>query len=224
MATENENQAHHENAETRRQERREEANADYREQGDDMRQGGPDPDLPHRMRSRPGDGSFDPNVQAEDGTSDGVAAHMGSSGQGASQRGGDTIIATLAPTADATAGPPDAQGSPSGPQGGDLGTHPVDPYAAHERPRLQQPSVSDPRTNAAHPVDGVAATLDDAASLALVSPEAAVDLLVESRRIAVAEGHDSYRLVFNTGELAGQTVFHVHAHVLAGALREGSLA
>lgn len=32
-----------------------------------------------------------------------------------------------------------------------------------------------------------------------------------------------YRLVFNTGERAGQTVFHVHAHVLGGSLREGSL-
>ena len=88
MATEPEN--HHENAETRRQERREEANAEYREQGDDMRQGGPDPDLAHRLRTRSGDGNFDPNVQADDQTSDGVAAHIGSSGQGASQRGHDT--------------------------------------------------------------------------------------------------------------------------------------
>ncbi|MFC5679278.1 histidine triad nucleotide-binding protein [Aeromicrobium endophyticum] len=56
----------------------------------------------------------------------------------------------------------------------------------------------------------------DAASLALASPEAAVALLVETRRIAMAEGHDSYRLVFNTGEGAGQTVFHAHGHVLAG--------
>ncbi|RZK93343.1 MAG: hypothetical protein EOO62_32110, partial [Hymenobacter sp.] len=71
MATEPENQ--HENAETRRQERRAEASNDYREQGDDMRQGGPDPDLAHRLRTRSGDGNFDPNVQAEDGTSDGVA-------------------------------------------------------------------------------------------------------------------------------------------------------
>ncbi len=89
MATEPEDQ-HPDNAESRRAERREQANAEYREQGDDMRQGGPDPDLPHRLRTHPGDGNFDPNVQAEDGTSDGVAAHIGSSGQGASKRGHDT--------------------------------------------------------------------------------------------------------------------------------------
>jgi len=36
------------------------------------------------------------------------------------------------------------------------------------------------------------------------------------RQVATAEGHDDYRLVFNTGAGAGQTVFHVHGHVLAG--------
>ncbi len=90
MATETENKPDHENAETRRHERREEANAEYREQGDDMPQGGPDPDLAHPLPTHPGHGHIDPNVQAEDGTSDGVAAHIGSSGQGASKRGHDT--------------------------------------------------------------------------------------------------------------------------------------
>lgn len=43
---------------------------------------------------------------------------------------------------------------------------------------------------------------------------------------AIAREHadGDFRLVFNTGAGAGQTVFHVHAHVLAGGLTEGSLA
>lgn len=56
----------------------------------------------------------------------------------------------------------------------------------------------------------------DIASLATASPEAAAALLVETRRVAESEGHESYRLVFNTGADAGQTVFHAHGHVLAG--------
>ena len=42
---------------------------------------------------------------------------------------------------------------------------------------------------------------------------------------ALADEHcgGQFRLVFNTGESAGQTVFHVHAHVLGGGLAEGSL-
>jgi len=34
--------------------------------------------------------------------------------------------------------------------------------------------------------------------------------------IAKNEGIEQYRLVFNNGEEAGQTVFHVHMHVLGG--------
>lgn len=48
--------------------------------------------------------------------------------------------------------------------------------------------------------------------------------LVEVARLAAAQaGVTDFRLVFNTGTGAGQTVFHVHAHVLAGALAEGTL-
>ena len=35
--------------------------------------------------------------------------------------------------------------------------------------------------------------------------------------VATAEGYDDYRLVFNTGAGAGQTVFHTHLHLLGGA-------
>lgn len=55
----------------------------------------------------------------------------------------------------------------------------------------------------------------DIGSLAGADPEATIALLGEARRIADAEG-GSYRLVFNTGGDAHQTVFHCHGHVLAG--------
>lgn len=41
-------------------------------------------------------------------------------------------------------------------------------------------------------------------------------VLQEAAAVAAQEGLDSYRVVFNTGAGAGQTVFHVHAHVLGG--------
>lgn len=48
--------------------------------------------------------------------------------------------------------------------------------------------------------------------------------LVEVAGLAAKQsGHSDFRLVFNTGAGAGQTIFHVHAHVLAGALTEGTL-
>lgn len=44
------------------------------------------------------------------------------------------------------------------------------------------------------------------------------DLLKEARAVAEDDGiaDTGYRVVFNTGSQAGQTVFHVHAHVLGG--------
>lgn len=42
--------------------------------------------------------------------------------------------------------------------------------------------------------------------------------------IAADLGNGDFRLIFNTGAYAGQTVFHVHAHVLAGGpLAEGEM-
>ena len=47
-------------------------------------------------------------------------------------------------------------------------------------------------------------------------PEAAAGLVAGIRAVAEQEGLTDYRTVFNTGAGVGQTVFHVHAHVLAG--------
>jgi histidine triad (HIT) family protein len=41
-------------------------------------------------------------------------------------------------------------------------------------------------------------------------------VLREAVAVAADEGLDSHRILFNTGRGAGQTVFHVHAHVLGG--------
>ncbi|MCM2428474.1 histidine triad nucleotide-binding protein [Streptomyces sp. RKAG337] len=58
----------------------------------------------------------------------------------------------------------------------------------------------------------------DAAALAVGDPQAAVDVLREAGEVAAAEKtvDRGYRIVFNTGAGAGQTVFHAHAHVLGG--------
>jgi histidine triad (HIT) family protein len=56
----------------------------------------------------------------------------------------------------------------------------------------------------------------NAAELAAGDPAAMAELVTSAHAVATAEGHDDYRLVFNTGEGAGQTVFHTHLHVLAG--------
>jgi histidine triad (HIT) family protein len=47
-------------------------------------------------------------------------------------------------------------------------------------------------------------------------PVASAGLLAGIRGLAAQEGLGDFRTVMNTGAAAGQTVFHVHAHVLAG--------
>ncbi len=56
----------------------------------------------------------------------------------------------------------------------------------------------------------------NAVALAAADPAAAAELLVTAAAVAAADGYDDYRLVFNTGPGAHQTVFHAHLHVLAG--------
>lgn len=58
---------------------------------------------------------------------------------------------------------------------------------------------------------------DNVGALAAAAPEAAAALLRDAQSVAEAEGAgQAYRLVFNTGADVGQSVFHCHAHVLAG--------
>lgn len=57
---------------------------------------------------------------------------------------------------------------------------------------------------------------ENAAALAAGDPVASAELVTAAAAIATAEGHEDYRLVFNTGAGVGQTVFHTHLHVLAG--------
>jgi histidine triad (HIT) family protein len=56
----------------------------------------------------------------------------------------------------------------------------------------------------------------NAAELADSAPDTVAELVRIARDVATDAGHDSYRLVFNTGAEAGQSVFHTHLHVLAG--------
>ncbi|MFF5492419.1 histidine triad nucleotide-binding protein [Streptomyces aquilus] len=56
----------------------------------------------------------------------------------------------------------------------------------------------------------------DAAALAAAEPTVAADVLREAQTVADEEKLESYRIVFNTGAGAGQTVWHAHAHVLGG--------
>ena len=56
----------------------------------------------------------------------------------------------------------------------------------------------------------------DVAALAGEDPEALAELVEVARGLAASEGDGAYRLVFNSGSEAGQSVFHVHGHVLAG--------
>ncbi len=62
------------------------------------------------------------------------------------------------------------------------------------------------------------------AELAAADPELLAEVVSTAQQLAAEHANGEFRLVFNSGETAGQTVFHVHAHVLAGGLSESSLA
>ena len=62
------------------------------------------------------------------------------------------------------------------------------------------------------------------AEMAGGDPALLAELVRVAQQLATELAGGEFRHVFNTGESAGQTVFHVHAHVLGGRLPEGTLA
>jgi histidine triad (HIT) family protein len=59
---------------------------------------------------------------------------------------------------------------------------------------------------------------EDLAALATAPDGVLSEIVQQAHEVAVAEGiaGTGYRVVFNTGGHAGQTVAHAHAHVLGG--------
>jgi histidine triad (HIT) family protein len=57
---------------------------------------------------------------------------------------------------------------------------------------------------------------ENAAGVAHNSATITADLFLAADQIAKERGLKGYRTVFNTGEEAGQTVFHAHLHLLGG--------
>ncbi|MDP4805325.1 MAG: HIT domain-containing protein [Candidatus Nanopelagicales bacterium] len=57
-----------------------------------------------------------------------------------------------------------------------------------------------------------------AAELGAANPTAAAAVLAAAGEVATREGiaESGYRMVFNSGAGAGQTVFHAHVHVMGG--------
>lgn len=56
----------------------------------------------------------------------------------------------------------------------------------------------------------------NASALAQADPALLAHIVEVAQHIADEAFHGDFRLIFNTGLDAGQTVFHVHAHVLTG--------
>lgn len=55
----------------------------------------------------------------------------------------------------------------------------------------------------------------DVTELAAGDPGLLAEMVAVAKRLAEEHANGDYRLIFNNGASAGQTVFHVHAHLLA---------
>ena len=57
--------------------------------------------------------------------------------------------------------------------------------------------------------------LANVTELATVNPEVMQDVMLLGAQVAQMLTEGSHRFTFNTGAAAGQTVFHVHGHILS---------
>jgi len=60
----------------------------------------------------------------------------------------------------------------------------------------------------------------DVSELAFSYPEALVDLIQLGSKVAADYSNGSFRLTFNTGVEAGQSVFHAHGHITSTTLKD----
>lgn len=67
------------------------------------------------------------------------------------------------------------------------------------------------------------AEYENVTELAAGDPELLAEMIAVANQLAEQHANGDFRLIFNSGADAGQTVFHVHAHVLAGLLEENTL-
>ena len=64
---------------------------------------------------------------------------------------------------------------------------------------------------------------ENVGELAAGDPALLAEVVAVAQQLASEHSNGEFRLVFNSGPTSGQTVFHVHAHVLSGPITEGSL-
>ena len=61
------------------------------------------------------------------------------------------------------------------------------------------------------------------AQLAAGDPTLLAEMVAVAQQVAAEHSDGDFRMIFNSGAHAGQTVFHVHEHILAGGLAERTL-
>ena len=53
-------------------------------------------------------------------------------------------------------------------------------------------------------------------NIAITNPDISGDEIVTAAKIANKEGLENWRTIINTGAEAGQSVFHLHLHIIGG--------